>query len=301
MFTTRPTRSSGRPSWSWRPEHPLVDKLTTPDRRAEVDAYLEQARRQTEIERLSTDRREDRRPARRYAINPVNGERVPIWIADYVLAGYGTGAIMAVPAHDERDFAFARQFDLPIRRGRPPGDAPADADRSEAAYVAHGADEHDGQLGPVRRPARPTRAAERSPTGSSSRARPSRRSTTACATGWSPASATGARRSRSSTATNDGIVPVPETELPVLLPEDVEFQGTGESPLTTHQAFVNVTCPRCGGPARRETDTMDTFMDSSWYFLRYLSPHNDDGAVRSPRWSTTGYRSTSTRAAPSTR
>ena len=141
------TRCSARRSWSWRPEHPLVATLTAPDRRAEVDAYVEQARRRTEIERLSTEREKTGVSLGADAINPVNGERIPIWIADYVLAGYGTGAIMAVPAHDERDFEFAKRFGLPIRRVvAAPGVEAADAPM-DGAYVAHAAGRASGQLG----------------------------------------------------------------------------------------------------------------------------------------------------------
>src|SRR4029077_16019358 len=140
VFTTRPDPLFGATFMVLAPEHPLVATLTAPDRRAEVDAYVARARNETEIERLSTDREKTGGSIGADAINPINGERIPIWIADYVLAGYGTGAIMAVPAHDERDFAFAKRFELPIRRVVAPPGTTAD-DAVEDAYVAHAAGE----------------------------------------------------------------------------------------------------------------------------------------------------------------
>ena len=182
VFTTRPDTLFGATFMVLAPEHPLVDTLTAPDRRGEVGAYVAQARRRTEIDRLSTDREKTGVEIGADAINPVNGERIPIFIADYVLAGYGTGAIMAVPAHDERDFAFARQFGLPIRRVvAAPGTAADEADgrrvhRSRRRRAA-------GQLRPVRRDVgRRGRRGDRA-TGWPRTARPSQRSPIGCATG----------------------------------------------------------------------------------------------------------------------
>ncbi len=277
VFTTRPDTLFGATFMVLAPEHPLVGSLTSPDRRAEVDSYIEQARRRTEIDRLSTDREKTGVAIGADATNPINGERVPIFIADYVLAGYGTGAIMAVPAHDERDFAFARQFDLPIRRVvAAPGTA-AD-DPMETAYIAHAADEHlvnsgdfDGLLADEGGRAIVAKLAE---------------------SGAAQAKVTYRLRdwliSRQRYwgtpipvvyCPTDGIVPVPEQDLPVRLPETVDYAGSGSNPLDTDEAFLRVACPRCGGPARRETDTMDTFIDSSWYWFRYLSPDHSDGPV----------------------
>jgi leucyl-tRNA synthetase len=277
VFTTRPDTLFGATFMVLAPEHPLVPKLTHPDRRADVDAYVEQARRETEIERLSTDRAKTGIALGAQAINPVNGERIPIFIADYVLSGYGTGAIMAVPAHDERDFEFARKFELEIRRVvAAPGTA-ADAPM-EDAYIAHAADEHlvnsdrfDGL------PADEGGKAIVEWLAGDGRADPK---VTYRLRDWlisrqrywgTPIPVIYCER--------DGIVPVPDDQLPVLLPETVDYAGSGDNPLNHDDAFLRVECPRCGQPARRETDTMDTFMDSSWYWYRYLSPEYESGPV----------------------
>jgi leucyl-tRNA synthetase len=270
VFTTRPDTLFGATFMVLAPEHPLVAKLTHAGRREEVEPYVEQARNQTEIQRLSTDRAKTGVALGAQAINPVNGERIPIFIADYVLSGYGTGAIMAVPAHDERDFEFARNFGLEIRRVvAAPGTA-ADAPM-EDAYVAHAADERlvnsdrfDGMLADEGGRAIVEWLAEQG------RAEPK---VTYRLRDWlvsrqrywgTPIPVIYCER--------DGIVPVPYEDLPVLLPETVDYAGSGDNPLNHDEAFLRVECPRCGQVARRETDTMDTFMDSSWYWYRYLSP-----------------------------
>jgi leucyl-tRNA synthetase len=277
VFTTRPDTLFGATFMVLAPEHALVERLTAPGHKSQVAAYLHQARRQTEIERLSTDREKTGVPLGADAINPVNGEPIPIWIADYVLSGYGTGAIMAVPAHDERDFAFATKFGLPIRRVVA-GAGTADDAPLDEAYAAHDAGDRLVSSGPF--------------------------SGLPAADGlarivdWLEAQGSGKRavnyRIRDWLVSRqrywgtpipvvycptDGIVPVPDADLPVLLPADVDFKGSGESPLKTDLVFLDISCPRCGGPARRETDTMDTFVDSSWYWYRYLSPHKADGPV----------------------
>jgi leucyl-tRNA synthetase len=277
VFTTRPDTLYGATFMVLAPEHPLVATLTAPDRRAEADAYVEQARRRTEIDRLSTDREKTGVAIGAEAINPVNGERIPIFIADYVLSGYGTGAIMAVPAHDERDFAFARRFELPIRRVVAAPGTEADAPM-EGAYIAHAADErlvnsgeHDGQLADDGGRAIVAALAERGA------AQPK---VTYRLRDWLIS-----RQRYWGTpipvvdCPDAGIVPVADEDLPVRLPETVDYQGSGSNPLDHDEAFLHTTCPRCGGPARRETDTMDTFIDSSWYWFRYLSPEKAGGPV----------------------
>jgi leucyl-tRNA synthetase len=270
VFTTRPDTLFGATFMVLAPEHPLVATLTAPDRRAEVDAYVARAKIETEIERLSTDREKTGVSIGADAINPINGERIPIWIADYVLAGYGTGAIMAVPAHDERDFAFAKRFDLPIRRVVAAPGIAADDEMADA-HVAHAAGEalvnsgaYDGRLADEGGRAIVAALAERN------LAKPT---VTYRLHDWlisrqrywgTPIPVIYCER--------DGIVPVPDEDLPVRLPDTVDYRGSGENPLNRDEAFLNVTCPMCGGPARRETDTMDTFVDSSWYWYRYLSP-----------------------------
>ncbi len=287
VFTTRPDTLFGATFMVLAPEHPLVEKLTHPDQRAAVEAYVYEARRQTEIERLSTDRTKTGVPLGSHAINPVNGERIPIWIADYVLLTYGTGAIMAVPAHDERDYEFAVKFDLPIRQVIAPSD-PAEAARvaaevaaageAGAAFIAHSEDEVMVNSGPytglTAKSGYDAIVSELEARGQA------RRAVSYRLRDWlisrqrywgTPIPVIHCPR--------DGIVPVPDDQLPVLLPEDVDFAPTGQSPLTTHPDFAHVPCPRCGGDARRETDTMDTFVDSSWYWYRYLAPRNSDGPV----------------------
>ena len=277
VFTTRPDTLFGSTFMVLAPEHPLVRGLTAPDKRAEADAYIEQARRRTEIDRLSTDREKTGVPIGAEAINPVNGERIPIFIADYVLSGYGTGAIMAVPAHDERDFAFAQRFGLPIRRVVAAPGTEAD-DPMADAYVAHTAGERlvnsgefDGMPADEGGKAIVTRLAE------AGKAEPK---VTYRLRDWLIS-----RQRYWGTpipviyCETDGIVPVPDADLPVRLPETVDYKGSGSNPLDHDEAFLRVDCPRCGRPARRETDTMDTFVDSSWYWFRYLSPDADEAPV----------------------
>ncbi|MCG3209921.1 MAG: Leucine--tRNA ligase [Anaerolineae bacterium] len=302
VFTTRPDTLWGASFMVLAPEHPLVAELTTAGQRAEVDAYVEKATRQTEIDRLSTEKEKTGVFTGAYAINPVNGERIPIWIADYVLMTYGTGAIMAVPCGDERDFAFAQKYGLPI----PVVVAPADWDGQPftEAYAAPGMMHNSGQFSGLPTIAKyslddwtPELAkeyglpAELTPQTEGLRA----------VIAWLEAEGIGKgtvtyrlrdwliSRQRywgcpipMITCPTCGIVPVPYEDLPVLLPEDVEFMPTGESPLKFHEGFKKVTCPQCGGPAERETDTMDTFMCSSWYQYAYMDPHWKAGETLSP-------------------
>ena len=272
VFTTRPDTAYGVTFMVLAPEHPLVAKLTTPEKKAEVEAYIEKSRRLSEIERLSTEKEKDGVFTGAYVINRLNGEKVPVWIADYVLLGYGTGAVMAVPAHDERDFAFAKKYDLPIRVVIAPPDW--QGGELEEAYIEEGKMVNSGAFDGT----------------------PNKEGITAVSKhleekGWGKRTVSYKLRdwliSRQRYwgapipmihCEKCGVVPVPEAELPVLLPEDAEFKPTGESPLKYNEKFVNTACPKCGGAAKRETDTMDTFMCSSWYFLRYASPHYDKAA-----------------------
>ncbi len=269
VFTTRPDTLFGATFMVLAPEHPLVIALTAPDRSAEVSAYLAQAANRTEIDRLSTDREKTGVALGADAINPVNGERIPILVADYVLGGYGTGAIMAVPAHDERDYAFAVKFGLPIRRVVA---APGDEDRPlDGAYIAHASDERLVDSGPYTGLA--ANEGGKAIVAALEALGKGRPAVTYRLRDWLIS------RQRYWGAPipviycdRDGIVPVPDEDLPVRLPDTVDYRGSGENPLNRDEAFLNVTCPQCGGPARRETDTMDTFVDSSWYWFRYLSP-----------------------------
>jgi leucyl-tRNA synthetase len=271
VFTTRPDTVFGATFMVLAPEHPLVSQLTTDDRRADVEAYVERARRETEIERQSTDREKTGVPIGAHAVNPMTQERIPIWIADYVLPGYGTGAIMAVPAHDERDFAFARQFDLPVRYVvLPRGGSAPDGE----AFVAHTDDEvlvDSGEFTGM-----PAAEAIGAITKQIEALGVGHAAVTYRQRDW----VAGRQRYWGAPipivyCDEHGPQPVPDDQLPVLLPVDVDFAPTGVSPLQDHAEFLAARCPVCDGPARRETDTMDTFVDSSWYFLRYCSPHDE--------------------------
>jgi len=269
VFTTRPDTVFGMTFAVLAPEHPLVDKITAPEQREAVEAYKLKASRQSEVERLSTEKVRDGVFIGAYAVNPMNDGQVPIFIADYVLMGYGTGAIMAVPGHDERDFDFAERHNLPI----PVVIAPPDWDGQPLAqaYVGEGTMVNSGQfdgLPSVEGVKQVTRYMAEHGIGEHkinyrihdwliSRQRY-----------WgAPIPIVYCERC--------GAVPVPYADLPVLLPDDAEFLPTGESPLKYHEGFLNTTCPQCGGPALRETDTMDTFLCSSWYQYAYISPYYD--------------------------
>jgi leucyl-tRNA synthetase len=270
VYTTRPDTSFGMTFVVLAPEHPLVERITTPEHVAEVEAFVERVRGETDIERQSTDTAAEKRGVftGAYATNPFNGVAVPIYLADYVLMTYGTGAIMAVPGQDQRDWDFAVAFDLPIVRTVQPPEG-----WTGEAYTGEGPTIHSGWL-----------------TGT-----PDVDSAKAAAIVWLEAEGIGRRqvnyRLRDWLVSRQrfwgcpipvvycaahGIVAVPESELPVLAPDDVEFRPTGESPLRYNATFLHTTCPICGGPAERETDTMDTFVDSSWYFLRFCDPWTPD-------------------------
>jgi leucyl-tRNA synthetase len=273
VFTTRIDTVFGMTFAVLAPEHPLVDAITTPEQRAAVEAYRERARRLDEATRLSTERERTGVFTGAYAINPVNDEPVPIYVADYVLMTYGTGAIMAVPAHDERDYDFARKYGLPIRVVITPDGSLPDPNETPKCYTGDGIMVNSGAFSGLPNREGMQRLAE-----------------------WFEARGLGERkvnyrlrdwlisRQRYWGAPIPIVycpacdeVPVPEDQLPVLLPDVEAYQpsGTGESPLANIPEFVNTTCPQCGQPARRETDTMGGFACSSWYFLRFCDPHND--------------------------
>ena len=269
VFTTRPDTVFGVTFMVLAPEHPLVEKLTTSEQKAVVEEYISKTRRLSEIERLSTEKEKDGVFIGAYCINRLNGKKVPIWIADYVLASYGTGAVMAVPAHDDRDFAFAKKYNLQI----PVVISPPDWDGKplEAAYTEPGVmvnsgrfDGFDSEHGV----AAVTEYLEEKGWGRHTISYKLRDWLISRQRYWgTPIPMVHCKKC--------GIVPVPEKSLPVLLPEDAEFKPTGESPLKYNAGFVNTACPKCGETARRETDTMDSFVCSSWYYLRYCSPHED--------------------------
>jgi leucyl-tRNA synthetase len=381
VFTTRPDTLWGATFMVLAPEHPLVEKLTSPERRADVEAYVSRAARLSEIERLSTEKEKTGVFIGAYAINPVNGARIPVWIADYVMMTYGTGAIMAVPAHDERDFEFALEFGLSIVPviDRPDGvtksyvPAGTAEEGLEAAleqagfafekdntglYLTMQAEQADEYVQLVQAYLKPgnwtevvggrwlfvfddgivpfdSEAADQAIMARCRELEPKARDyRTVMEAMWSLPfyrdilfhheygtmihsneftgtlgdvakqkvtewlEEQGKGHYRINYRLHDwlisrqrmwgapipivycddcGTVPVPYEDLPVLLPEDATFRPTGESPLKFHQGFLHTTCPECGGPARRETDTMDTFMCSSWYHYAYLSPYYKEG------------------------
>ena len=262
VYTTRPDTLYGATFMVLAPEHPLVERVTDPARLAEVRAYVEGARRQTEIERLSTEREKTGVFTGASAVNPMTGQAVPIWVADYVLMGYGTGAIMAVPAHDQRDFEFARRYSLPIVEVIAPETGPQGV--GDAAYTSPGSMMNSGRFdGLAGRDGFEAVADDLALRGTG------RRVTRYRLRDWLIS------RQRYwgcpipiVHCPDCGLVPIPEDQLPVRLPPE-------NRALADNQAFYETTCPRCGRDARRDTDTLDTFIDSSWYFLRYTSAHDE--------------------------
>jgi leucyl-tRNA synthetase len=270
VFTTRPDTLYGATYMVLSPEHALVDVLTTPAQRAAVKAYQEDARRKSDLER--TDLAKDKTGVftGATATNPVTGKPIPIWIADYVLASYGTGAIMAVPAHDERDFAFAKKFDLPIVQVIKPKDG--SIPDPNAAFTEEGVNVNSGPLDGL-----PTLEAKRVITRDLEARGVGKGAVSYRLRDWvfsrqrywgEPIPLVHCPK--------DGVVPVPESQLPVTLPDVERYAptGTGESPLAAIDSWVNTTCPKCGGPAKRETNTMPQWAGSCWYYLRYLDPKN---------------------------
>lgn len=268
VFTTRPDTLFGATFLVLAPEHPLVSELINDDTREAVESYISEAIKKSEIERSSEGKDKTGVFTGGYAINPANGEKVPVWVADYVLWGYGTGAIMAVPAHDERDFAFAEKFGLPIIEvvERP-------EDTSEQCYHGEGLLVNSAQFDGM-----PSSEAREQIVSWLEQQGSGRSKVTYKMRDWLIS------RQRYWGAPipiihcdKHGAVAVPESDLPVILPDVADFapRGDGKSVLGAQEKWVNTTCPTCGGPARRETDTMDGYACSSWYLLRYTDPHND--------------------------
>jgi leucyl-tRNA synthetase len=274
VFTTRPDTLFGATFFVMAPEHPDVFRLAAgTDREAAVHEYVNRALTESAEMRGAADKPKTGVPLGRTVTNPVNGEQIPTFVADYVLMEYGTGAVMGVPAHDQRDYDFATAFDLPIRAVVAPADVP-DPDISEQAFTAHTEDEQLINSGEF----------------SGMDAVAGRDAIVAQLDGEGRGHASVNYRLRDWLISRQrywgcpipvvycddcGLVPVPESELPVKLPEIEDYQPRGKSPLAAAEDWVNTTCPRCGGPARRETDTMDTFVDSSWYYMRYCDARND--------------------------
>ncbi|WP_067963840.1 leucine--tRNA ligase [Nocardiopsis trehalosi] len=272
VFTTRPDTLYGATFFVVAADAPLAEELCAPEQRAAFEAYRSEVAKLSDIERQSTERPKTGVFLGRYAVNPVNGERIPVWAADYVLADYGHGAIMAVPAHDQRDLDFARKFDLPVRAvvdtGEPDPAATGTATTGEGVLVNSGP--LDGLTKSEAIP-RIIEILQERGTGSGTVNYRLRDWLLSRQRFWGtpipivhcPAC---------------GEVPVPDDQLPVRLPDDLkgaDLAPKGVSPLAAATDWVNVDCPACGGAATRDTDTMDTFVDSSWYFLRYCSPHDD--------------------------
>lgn len=278
VFTTRPDTVFGVSYLVLAPENPLVKELTTDEQRSAVESYVEQSKHKTELDRVSAAEKDKTGvPIGSYVLNPFNGDIVPIWVADYVLMSYGTGAVMGVPAHDERDFAFAGRMGLPIVEVISPTGQPSA--ELKQAYIEPGIMVNSGNFNGLSSDDAWTKMVE-----------------------WAEENQSGIKRVqyrlRDWLISRQrywgcpiplvhceicGIVPVPESALPVELPCDVEFTGEGGSPLSKDEKWLNVACPACGGNARRETDTMDTFIDSSWYFLRYCDATNSSEAFASEK------------------
>ncbi|MGM0445102.1 MAG: leucine--tRNA ligase [Bacillota bacterium] len=273
VFTTRPDTIYGATYMVLAPEHPYVDQLIEgKEREEEIRQFIKDVKAQKEMERTSPESEKEGIFTGSYATNPMNGEEIPILIANYVLMGYGTGAIMAVPAHDQRDFDFAKKYGLPITAVIQPNEKEEklDGSKMEEAYSGDGylinskkyndlsvSDAFDAIADDM----------EEKNIGKREENYRLRDWLISRQRYWgAPIPIVYCDKC--------GTVPVPEEELPVVLPDDVEFSHTGVSPLTKSEKFVNTTCPKCGGDAKREIDTMDTFVDSSWYFLRYIDPDN---------------------------
>ncbi|HHQ4189513.1 TPA: leucine--tRNA ligase [Clostridium perfringens] len=268
VFTTRVDTLCGVSYVVLAPENPLVDEIVSAEQKEAVENYKEEAKKQSDIERQSISREKTGVFTGAYAIHPLTGKEVPIWVGDYVLATYGTGAVMAVPAHDERDFAFAEKFNLPINRVI----EAKDGSETNLPFCEHGILVNSGEFNGLTTDEAKEKIVEKLASMGLGEKKVNFR-----LRDWLVS------RQRYWGAPipvvyceECGIVPVPESQLPVELPYDVEFAPDGKSPLAKSEAFVNTTCPHCGKPAKRETDTLDTFVCSSWYYLRYPDNKNTE-------------------------
>ena len=268
VFTTRVDTLCGVSYVVLAPENPLVDEIVSAEQKEAVENYKEEAKKQSDIERQSISREKTGVFTGAYAIHPLTGKEVPIWVGDYVLATYGTGAVMAVPAHDERDFAFAEKFNLPINRVI----EAKDGSETILPFCEHGILVNSGEFDGLTTDEAKEKIVEKLASMGLGEKKVNFR-----LRDWLVS------RQRYWGAPipvvyceECGIVPVPESQLPVELPYDVEFAPDGKSPLAKSEAFVNTTCPHCGKPAKRETDTLDTFVCSSWYYLRYPDNKNTE-------------------------
>ena len=279
VFTTRPDTLFGATFMSLAPEHPMALELTAPERRAEVEAFIDKVKKTDRIARTSDDQEKEGVFTGSYCINPTNGRKMPIYLANFVLVEYGTGAVMAVPTHDQRDFEFAKKYDLPLVVVIQPEGETLDPATMTAAYTEVGtmvnSAQFDGQKSDA---AKDSIATWMEGQGKG------KKTVNFRLRDW------GVSRQRYWGSPIPiiycdccGVVPVPDKDLPVVLPRDVHFTGEGGSPLATLDSFTKVDCPLCGKPARRETDTMDTFVESSWYFLRYCCPDFEDGMLDKAR------------------
>ena len=271
-FTTRIDTVYGVTFVVLAPEHPLVEALTSPSQKGAVTDYINNARKASEVERLATDREKTGVFLGSYCVNPLTEDRIPILIGDYVLNTYGTGIVMGVPAHDERDFIFAKKYDLPIKVVVSPKDW--DGGELDEAYLNTGRQVNSSQFEGLNSAEGKRLIAEHIEANNLGT-----RTVNYRMRDWLISRQRYWGTPIPMVYCDDcGVVAVKEEDLPVLLPEDAEFLPTGESPLAVHDKFVNTACPECGKPSKRETDTMDTFVDSSWYFLRYASPKHSESA-----------------------
>ncbi|WP_353892277.1 leucine--tRNA ligase [Proteinivorax hydrogeniformans] len=265
-FTTRPDTLFGVTYAVLAPENPLVDEITTKEYREQMDSYIEETKKRSEIERQASNDEKTGVFTGSFAINPINGEKIPVWVADYVLYSYGTGAVMAVPGHDERDFQFATKYELPIKRVIESSDDDSLPFTGEGKLV--NSDEFDGLS---------WQDGKKAIIDKLNQSKLGKNKVQYKLRDWLVS------RQRYWGAPipiiycdDCGVVPVPEKDLPVELPYDVDFSPDGISPLKKHEDFINTHCPKCGKEAKRETDTLDTFVDSSWYFLRYPDNENTE-------------------------